>query len=567
MPRRPKDPNRSMQMHAADIATRGRKGIVIPKEPTPEEAKKTSVEDLLELWFNDIEAFAAAFDLRTKQMDVVPFVPSEAQLQVLHTLAKERLAQILKGRQMWVTTATVICCLRECLQNPGMRACVAAHDERSAMEISSFYRQMHAGNPALVSLMPTISKGAQKIEFANGSSILFGTANSEFWRGFPTHFAHLTEAALYDNLGATLASLGQTVPSTGKMVLETTANGENDFYQMWIDPLSRWVKVFLCWLTHPEYVLDEPLPDNLTEFEREYIAKHKIPPQRASWWVRKHREMPRESRHLIMQEYPTTPQEAFRMSGDRFLRRPIAMPRKVPVGDNGICIFEPYDPTHQYVAGIDVASGSEKGDASTIVIGDVTIHKVVATLQIRLPTAEFKILAKDFLSLYRAPAWPLTNPEVNTYGMEIADYLRENGIPLYRRIDYSGASATLTQNYGFQTNPQTRPILFGAIYESCIGVVRWKIPCFRLAEELNALCFDREGKPGAPKNGHDDLAFAYGLMLLAEDQALPPEKQVREATRELSPAEEEWKRICEMGSSALHYLADKFKQQKDDFWD
>lgn len=564
MPRRPKDPNLGAQKAA--IAHTARPAKIKPV-PIKEAERPASVNDLLDLWFNDIESFAAAFDLRTKQMDVVPFVPSEAQLTVLHTLASERLVQVLKGRQMWVTTATVICCLRECLQNPGMRACVAAHDERSAMEISSFYRQMHAGNPALVSLMPTVSKGAQKIEFSNGSSILFGTANSEFWRGFPTHFAHLTEAALYDNLGATLASLGQTVPSTGKMVLETTANGENDFYQMWVDPISRWKKVFLCWLTHPEYVLDEPLPDNLTEFEREYISKHKIPAARASWWVRKHREMPRESRHLIMQEYPTTPQEAFRMSGDRFLRRPIVVPHKTPVGDNGICIFEPYDPTHQYGAGIDVASGSEKGDYSTIVIGDFTIHKVVATLQIRLPTAEFKILAKDFLGLYRAPVYPLTNPEVNSYGMEIADYLRDEGLPLYRRLNYSGATAMLTESYGFQTNPQTRPILFGAIYESCIGVVRWKISCARLGEELNSLCFDRDGKPGAPKNGHDDLAFAFGLMLLTEDQALPPERQVREQVKELSVAEEEWKRICEMGSAALTYLTDKFKAHADDFWD
>ena len=137
--------------------------------------------------FRSIEAFAAAFDLRTKQMDTVPFHHSEAQLTVLHTLATDRLVQVLKGRQMWVTTATVIACLRECLKNPGMRACVAAHDERSAMEISAFYREMHMGNPALVSLMPTTNKGSQVIEFSNKSKILFGTADRKSTRLNSSH--------------------------------------------------------------------------------------------------------------------------------------------------------------------------------------------------------------------------------------------------------------------------------------------------------------------------------------------------------------------------------------------
>lgn len=557
MPRRPQDPHRDQQVHAENVV----RGAAPPS--LPDDDDDSSVDALLDLWFGSLVNFSRAFDIRTKQLDVIRFEPSVSQKMVFDTVSTNLLTQFLKGRQMWVTTAVVIFILLECLKNPGLTCCVAAHDERSAMKISGFYRKMHAGNTALVRLMPTVNKGSQEIKFSNGSVIMFGTANSEFWRGFPAQIAHLTEAALYENLGKVLASLGQTVPTTGRIILESTANGENEYYSMWSDKLSRYKRVFLCWLSHPEYVSDEQLPENLTDFESDYIRKNELPLPRACWWVQKYRSLPMSERHLIMQEYPSHEMEAFRLSGDRFLVRTVPQPRLGKILANGIAIFEEYDPMCQYAAGGDSASGAAAGDFTTIVIGNVTKRRVVATLQVRMAAPEFKPVAFDFLAMYHQP---IINTEVNSYGLEITDYLREAGTPICRRVVYTGTAAKYTDEHGFRTTATTRPVLYGAIFDGCIGVMPYFIPCARLAEEVNKLCYDKNRDPGAPKTGHDDLAVAFGLMVLAGEQALPAEKTADVEVVIKSVAEEEWDRYMEHGVDyAFGYLHNR--KSDGDFFD
>lgn len=545
----------------------------IAAEPPPDEAPQLpasllgdeAINQLVDAWLASLENFAAGFDIRTKDGETVEFIPTKLQIQVFHDIEQHKHLQVLKGRQMFCTTAVVIPALRLCFSNPGSRVCVAAHDERSAMQISDFYRTMYESNTALVEMMPLKrgSKGQRAILFANGSKILFGTANSEFWRGFPTHFAHLTEAAMYDNLGKTLASLGQTVPASGTIVIETTANGDNTFREMWDDKGSRYFRRFLCWLDHPEYVSDTPLPQDLTDIEREYIARRQLPTRRASWWVQKRRSLPIQERHLIMQEYPVTPEEAFLMSGDKYLKRPVPLPSAITPDGAGVVCVEQYNPEDQYVAGSDVGAGSERGDFSTLVIGNVTRQRIAAVMQVRLPTALFKVSAHTLLKAYGLPT---TAIEVNTYGLDVQNYLSENSVPMYRTVEFGGMAFTFGSGNGWITAPNTRPILYGAIMEACTGQKRWEIGDRRLAEELNALCYNKEGKPGAPKSGHDDLSVAFGIMLMACSQARPPNKIVIKVPLYESPAEREWRILMEGGISRLEKEV-KVKEQPGDFYD
>lgn len=525
-----------------------------------------AINQLVDSWIESDEDFAATFDIRNKDGDTIPFVPTSLQVTIFNDIATNKFLQVLKGRQMYCTTAVVIPALKTCFVKPGSRVCVAAHDERSAMEIGAFYRMMHDGNQALRELMPlkTGSKGQRIMAFANGSKILFGTANSEFWRGFPTHFAHLTEAAMYDNLGKTIASLGQTVPASGKIVIETTANGDNTFREMWDDKSSRYFKRFLCWLDHPEYFSDLPLPKDLTDVERDYISRRQLPQRRASWWVEKRRTMPIAERHLIQQEYPTTPEEAFLLSGDKYLKRQVPLPPQIQPDGAGVVVCEPYQKDCEYAAGIDVGAGSERGDFSTVVIGNKTKRTVAAVMQVRLPTALFKLSAETLL---RAFGNPTTAVEVNTYGLDVQNYLLEKGVPMYRTVEYGGMAFTFGSGNGWVTAPNTRPILFGAIMEACTGQGAWAIGDRRLAEELNALCYDKNGKPGAPRNGNDDLAAGFGIMLMACAQARPAEFVPTKIDPYESPAEKEWRLITEGGWSATRRKEDQPVELAGDFYD
>lgn len=512
------------------------------------------IRKVLNLWNADAIAFARSFNVPNKDGDIVPFRPTEPQRRVFTAIDQHNKVMVLKGRQMFVTTATLIAMLRHLVRFPDNRACLAAHDDKSSVEVGNFIAKLHSLNPTMVHLCPITRRRDHVIQFANGSRILIGTANSEFWRGFPTHFAHLTEAAMYDSLGDTLASLGQTVPKGGRIVIETTAKGENDFYGMWQDTDIGYHKEFLCWKDHYEYVDDRPLPHNLTQDERNYILKHKLNKGQAAWSTYKRREMPPDKRNMFDQEYPASPELAFLLSGNKFLPRAVPVAAAIMPDAMGAVRIKEFDPKHQYAAGADVASGSATGDYSTLVIGDVTTREVVFTVQTRMPVTEFADHAMEWLKEY---GMPTTAIEINSYGLVVASKMREEGFPLYRNQQDKGLTSTLRDFYGWETNAQTRPLLYSGIYDSAIGQNPWTIKCSRLVDELNALAYDESGKPGAPKNKHDDLAVAFGLMTQAVAQAMPP------GAREQIRADQEPKSITEEIEYIRLYGYDSLKRLRD----
>lgn len=501
-----------------------------------------ALTDLLSLWFRDMVSFAKCFDIRDKELNTIKFEPTVPQKKLFDALDNNLLVQVLKGRQMFVTTGVGLYVLRECLKHPGFRVAVAAHDDRAAVEIGQFYRALHAGNKILSHLMPTVTRGDHKIGFSNGSQILVGTANSEFWAGFPTHFAHMTEAAKYDNLGSVMASLGQTVPRSGRMVMESTAFGDNLYASTWRDERSQFHKLFLSWLDHPEYAIDTARKSDTTDVEQEYIKRHGLDEKQAEWFVWKFRTMPMEERHLFDREYPAAAEVAFQQSGDKFIRNPIPLPPAIKVHQGGISIIHEYSPFNQYVAGVDTASGSAEGDFSTVVILDVTKRSVAATMQVRLPIEDFKQEARKLLTAYGDP---VSTVEINSYGLTVSGFMRDAGVPLYRTEKVRGLATTLRHQHGWETTSATRPILFGSIYEAVCGQSRWKVGCVRLVKEINALVYNDRGKPQAPSSGHDDLAIAFGLALQAVPQAHPASQNAKENGPILTPAQLEWQAIKE----------------------
>ncbi|MBM4344912.1 MAG: hypothetical protein FJ100_16210 [Deltaproteobacteria bacterium] len=485
-------------------------------------------DQLLDAWFRDLTAFAVSFDLRDKDLNTIPFAPTGPQRILFDAMDKHRLLQILKGRQIFATTAVLLRILRDCLR-PGFQACVAVHNDQSAVEVGRFCEQLYRGNVLLQQFLPIERHREHRIRFHNDAQIKFGTANSEFWRGSKTHLALCTEAAMYDDLGGTLASLGQSVPASGRIILETTANGENDYYHMWTDPTSRYHKLFLSWTDHPEYSSKHPsypddgirrIPDDLTEIERAYLRKSKLPMDRTLWALNKIRSLPINKRHLFEQEYPLSAHDAFILSGDKFLKATLPTP-PAPRGAMlaGILRMHDYNPAHQYCAGVDTASGAESGDAHAVVIFDVTDRTIAATMEVRVPIPQFCLSAYALLHEYGSP---VTVVEVNSYGLVVMDELRRQGIPQYMRTSPEGLASTIKDRHGWVTTVQTRPILYGAVFTATQGPSPISIGCPRLVNQLNALVYNKSGQPAAPTGQHDDLAVALGLALQGVDQAHPP---------------------------------------------
>lgn len=500
-------------------------------------------EDHLELvrqaWRADPATFCASFEIANKDTQIIDVELSPPQLQALNLLQTVNKGVILKGRQMWITTLMLFWQLRLCWMQPGSRCAVVMQTDVNAVLMSAVCLKLYRGNEFLTEEMPLDGPGAgHRLGFQNGSEILFVSGNSPTLRSLNFNFAHFTEVKDYDDLGGAIASM--KLAPTGQTFIESTAGGEDDYHAIWQDAdprnehRSAYIRLFLCWRDHPEYRSDKPLP-KLTEFERSYIVKHGLKMQEASWWVHERRALPPAKRANFISEHPSSADEAFKLAGDRYLKRQVPIPSaeapdpdefgitRIATLDVTTGIRAHYHPTHQYVAGIDPAPGSKEGDPTAIVILDVTARAVCLTQQLHEATREHEPYTRKLLALYGDP---VTNIETAGAGEGpgLIHYLRTEGVPMYMMLAYGGLNPEMLPRHGFRTDPQSRPFLLGEVHEAAIGESPWEMGDRRLVKELNALCHDKRGKVAAPKNGRDDLALALGLALLAVPQALPPAK-------------------------------------------
>ncbi len=93
----------------------------------------------------------------------------------------------------------------------------------------------------------------------NGSTYYIGTAGQRaFGRGDTIDRAHLSEAAFYPNLEATLAGIAEAA-EYGQIDIETTPNGRDAFYDMWMKAKSGkspYTPIFIPWYIDHEYSAD-----------------------------------------------------------------------------------------------------------------------------------------------------------------------------------------------------------------------------------------------------------------------------------------------------------------------
>ena len=125
---------------------------------------------------------------------------------------------------------------------------------------------------------------------ANNARYIIGTAqNEEFGRSKTITNLHFSEAAFYPNFEKILASAGTALAPNGRAIIETTANGYNDFKDFWDRSVIGESGFTPHFFSATDFYSKEFL-----ELERKRLGR------------------------LFVQEYPSTPEEAFLTSGDCF---------------------------------------------------------------------------------------------------------------------------------------------------------------------------------------------------------------------------------------------------------
>ena len=285
-------------------------------------------------WVRDAGLFAREnLHLLDKSGRLVPFVLNEAQ-ERLNAACDEQLQRtgmvrknLIKGRQMGMSTAVAARFVRTTVCVPGIHAVVVCHKQEATGNLAAMTRRFYDHIPD--DRKPRLlKKNDLKLEMDSGSAYLLTTAGSkETGRGSTFQLLHGSEVAYWDNPEDHMAGLGNALAEVpgSEAIRETTANGQANFmFDAWRKAeagVGTYENLFLPWFIDPGYTRTPPVgwrPSSDAPMEgmpspAEYRETYDLTLGQMYW-----RALQIQDKGLVktVREYPATPEEAFITTGE-----------------------------------------------------------------------------------------------------------------------------------------------------------------------------------------------------------------------------------------------------------
>ena len=481
---------------------------------------------------------------------VIAFIPNPAQQIIFRAILQQKNAGlpvriiILKARQLGSSTGVAAWYFTDSFHEPNTNSLIAAHDDDGSWGIyrkyQRFYDHLEKKRPAKYS-----SRKELVFSAPHSSRIVVQTAGKlGLGRGDTYQYAHLSEVAWWPHASETMLAVQQAIPDSPGVcqIWESTANGlDGLFYEKWQaaveyrrkypKSLEGFTPLFLPWTIDPEY--RRAVPDGV-----EVQMVPGLTREQCYWRQRTKDEKCQNDEDLFRQEYPLTPDEAFRTSGSAiFSATTIKRYRKTcrpgRFGDitpnGGIApsvarancwqIWEKPRTHGQYIVAADVAEGelsdraSDRSDRdySAAVVLDRHKLAVLGVWHGRADTHHFGRALLQAAKWYNN-AW--VSPEVNGAGLAVLNVLRAAKYQyIYQRqspdekIDNKDAPAL-----GWKTTVATRRLMadefIRLIHEPGIAIYSDQI-----VDEMKSFVRDQTGKPIHAPGKHDDVLFALMIAL------------------------------------------------------
>ncbi len=420
------------------------------------------------------------FRIPNKAGEIVDFKLNVVQQQLDTTLTGRD--DILKARQEGVTAYIMARQLVDCMR--GYARCVMiAHDrdhtERLLARARMYIELMKGPKPVLGR-----SNESEIVFSKTKASLYIGTAGSKtFGRSDTITHLHGSETAFWKHPKLLLAGLYQAVPhGTGIITKESTANGYGTYHHKQYTRakagLSRFKSHFFPWYIFPEYQSGSPLTSIITPEELELKKKFNLSEGQIQWRREKLEELEWDEMQF-KQEYPSTDDEAFLLSGGSLFpvitcySTPEFVRERSPLGAGIFRVLKNHpDPELHYAIGVDTGAGVG-GDYSAIEILCVESGEEVCTFSSNtIPPPQFTsmvaFLGKKF-STKGEPAYLV--PERNQHGITVVSLVRETDpykgalYRLFKDIRASGKPTTtgLVPLSGFVTGGTSKYRLIGIL--------------------------------------------------------------------------------------------------------
>lgn len=234
------------------------------------------------------------FTIIDKERKEVPFILNDAQTHFLHNITP--LNNVLKNRKQGLSSIALAIAITKFLMGENERCVSVSFIDSSAQQqlqrAKHFLQSYERINNVKVPLkynskqeMVYEGQTADGRKFIN--TLRVGSAKSRsFGRGDDITFLHITEAAFADDLEALLSGIGEAVTYNAITILETTANGYDQFKAHW-DATEAKANDYTNFFYDPFWTYDK----EFVEAKRRNLGR------------------------LGPQEYPYTAKEAFLTSG------------------------------------------------------------------------------------------------------------------------------------------------------------------------------------------------------------------------------------------------------------
>ena len=498
------------------------------------------------------------FRIRDKSGSLVPLKFNDAQKK-FYAMLKESYGTkpsrfiVLKARQLGISTFTEAFITFMTMFQPNTSSVIMAHLAESASSIFSMTKLFVSELPAGMRPREKYSNAKEIVFDGDGyglkSSIRVMVA-SDATRGSTYKYAHLSEVAFWEHPEEALLALNQAVPMTDDslIVMESTANGFNYFYNLWQDAVNGrndYTPIFFPWYVDPEYT--RPYDGfSLSPYESDIRERFDLTLDQLQWrrWCIANNCGGDEIK--FRQEYPITPEEAFITSGTSVFNTELIlehMKNLAPPIRQGYFCYD-YDGLHitnirwmddplGYIKiykdpkGNTVIGGDTAGEGSDFFVAQVLDSDgyLCATLHHQFDEDLYVKQVYCLGAYYHS----LVAIEANFSSFPNRELQRLHYPTLYVRESFDQIGSNAQERFGFRTTALTRPMIINQLVE----IVREHIDRIQDRETLQEmLSFIRnsKGRPEASQGTHDDLVMGLAIAYEALSQ-LPHVRKPAKAER------------------------------------
>lgn len=418
------------------------------------------------------ECIETSFPIINKQAIEQPFVLNKAQNKFLENMTGRDI--ILKARQEGFSSFILAVFAYDFLFKPNSVNVSLSYESGAAEKLLDKVKLYikDLGVP-----MKYNSRNEMYNE-AIGSTFYIGTAAAlNTGRGQTITNLHASEVAFYKDGYKLMTGLLQSVPSTGRVILESTANGMGDyFHKEWnrgVGGDGAFTPHFFSWTAHDEYQIPIEIGFRPTTEETTEMIEYGLTKEQVNWKREKVKQF--KTIDEFNQEYPITPEVAFISSGNpvfdiKVLNRmsKIATEPKYKgslIGNKTRITLEPQpkgflnvwelpNTMDSYVIGADVA---ESHDYSVAQVISKKKMEVVAQFRGKLPVDAF---AKELERLAYFYNTALLGVERNNQGLAVLVVLNKLYYPnLFFKEDTNDVGESSVSKLGWTTDIRSRPVM------------------------------------------------------------------------------------------------------------